>query len=279
MRLVPLSALALVVVVSACNTLLGIDGDFGPLGEGGIGGSGGTNTGTNTGTGLGPGPGAGPPAQLGEPCGTDAGCAEGVCGVDFVCCDERCEADCFSCLEDETGQPDGTCAPVFDGTDECNGPQSCIAGVCGLKPAGLDCNAGNECIGTCSADGVCCDKFCSGPCESCLQAETGMAQGTCAPIPMAMTPMDECDPGEVCDGAGACKKNQGVPCTAGPASQCLSGNCVDGVCCDTACDQTCEACTVALTGSPDGICSPIPAGMDPEMECGAMTCDGSGMCQ
>ncbi len=274
-RPLPFVTLALFVSASACNSLLGIDGDYSARGEGG---SGGTNTGTNTGTGLGPGPGAGPPGGLGDTCANDGSCEEGVCGVDFVCCTEACEADCFSCLEMETGQPDGTCAPVFDGTDECNGQQSCIAGECGFKPDGLDCNAANECINTCSVDGVCCDAACGDPCQSCLGAETGMPQGTCALVSAGM--MGDCDPGEVCDGAGVCMKNNGVPCTTNPVDNCMSGNCVDGVCCDAPCDQTCEACTVALTSNPDGLCSPIPSGMDPDNECGVgMACDGAGMCQ
>ena len=83
-----------------------------------------------------------------------------------------------------------------------------------------------------------------------LAALTGMPQGTCALVSAGM--MGDCDPGEVCDGAGVCMKNNGVPCTTNPVDNCMSGNCVDGVCCDAPCDQTCEACTVALTSNPDG---------------------------
>ena len=277
MRSFPLATLALFVSATACSSLLGIDGDYDAVGDGGSG-AGGTSTGTNTGTNTGTGPGAGPPAGLGDPCVHDDGCAEGVCSEDGVCCEGACEVSCQSCLEDDTGMPDGQCAPIVDEADECNGPQVCIDGACALKPLGMDCGAQNECIDICSADSVCCDDACAGPCESCLETLTGMPDGTCALVSAGM--MGGCDAGEVCDGAGECKKNNGVPCTTNPVDNCMSGHCVDGVCRDTLCDQTCEACTVALTTNPDGICSPIPTGMDPGNECGAgMACDGAGMCQ
>lgn len=278
-RPLPFVALALIVSASACSSLLGIDGDFDALGEGGAGGAGGTNTGTNTGTGLGPGPGAGPPGDLGDPCASDVGCGEGVCSEDGVCCTEACDASCLSCREEDTGEPSGQCAPIVGEADECNGPQVCIDGECSLKPLGADCGAQNECIDTCSADGVCCDAACTGECESCLETLTGMPQGTCAPILSGVKPPDECNDDEVCDGVGDCKKVGGAPCTLNPQGQCLSGNCVDGRCCDTACDQVCEACSNNLSGGPDGICSLIALGMDPENECGLTTCDGAGMCQ
>ena len=67
-----------------------------------------------------------------------------------------------------------------------------------------------------------------------------------------------------CDTAtGACKSDlaNGQPCTA--ASQCGSGNCVDAVCCDTACNGLCEACTALLKGSgTTGLCGFITGDKD-----------------
>ncbi len=52
-------------------------------------------------------------------CDEDAQCASGTC-VLGICCNTRCgdgaEDDCQSCLEDETGLPDGECAPLDAGT-------------------------------------------------------------------------------------------------------------------------------------------------------------------
>jgi len=56
----------------------------------------------------------------------------------------------------------------------------------------------------------------------------------------------------------------GVTCMAG--TDCISGNCVDGVCCDTACDGVCESCNQpGLVGQ----CSPAMMGTDPDNDCAA----------
>ena len=56
----------------------------------------------------------------------------------------------------------------------------------------------------------------------------------------------------------------GVACMA--ATDCISGNCVDGVCCDTACDGVCESCNQpGLVGQ----CSPAMQGTDPDNDCAA----------
>ena len=65
--------------------------------------------------------------------------------------------------------------------------------------------------------------------------------------------------------------------------QCDSGFCVDGLCCDTACDQVCEACTAALKGSgSDGVCGTVPADQAVDDDCvvsqGA-PCTADGECE
>jgi hypothetical protein len=55
------------------------------------------------------------------------------------------------------------------------------------------------------------------------------------------------------------------------SADCVSGLCVDGVCCSSACGGSCQACNLA--GS-EGSCTPIPAGADPALECGAVSCAG-----
>jgi MYXO-CTERM domain-containing protein len=65
-------------------------------------------------------------------------------------------------------------------------------------------------------------------------------------------------------------------------TQCASGYCVDSVCCASACDDTCTACTAALKGSgEDGECGAIAGGTDPDEECAAedeATCGNTGVC-
>src|SRR5690606_24084561 len=63
------------------------------------------------------------------------------------------------------------------------------------------------------------------------------------------------------------------PCEVG-----ASGACADGVCCDDACDGLCLACDTPRTGKALGICAPILPGIDPDDECAAQVCDGSGAC-
>ncbi len=79
------------------------------------------------------------------------------------------------------------------------------------------------------------------------------------------------------------------PCLADEL--CESGHCVDGVCCATACEGVCEACSSeAKGGGEDGVCGPVAAGKDPRHDCRADPgfpascgadgmCDGSGHCR
>ncbi|WP_284721215.1 hypothetical protein [Polyangium sorediatum] len=79
----------------------------------------------------------------------------------------------------------------------------------------------------------------------------------------------------------------GVSCQTG--AQCASGSCVDGVCCDTACNGACVACTAAKKGGGvDGECGSITMGADPDDECANQaagscgttgSCNGAGACQ
>ncbi|MES1175733.1 MAG: hypothetical protein ABUL62_15535 [Myxococcales bacterium] len=82
-------------------------------------------------------------------------------------------------------------------------------------------------------------------------------------------------------GAGSCAGGcaDGTVCSA--ANQCKSGRCVDGVCCNGPCDDTCQACSSALTGAADGICTSVKKGTDPHDTCAtaaASTCGTTGVC-
>lgn len=81
----------------------------------------------------------------------------------------------------------------------------------------------------------------------------------------------------------------GGTCTVG--AECISTFCVDGVCCDTACNTACQACTAARKGSgTDGTCGPVSSGGTPRTgECSgasctsgtaypAQVCNGAGAC-
>lgn len=52
----------------------------------------------------------------GESCIGAGECDSKNC-VEGVCCDTPCTNGCSSCVESQTGVPDGTCAPILAGTD------------------------------------------------------------------------------------------------------------------------------------------------------------------
>ncbi|AKT37389.1 hypothetical protein [Chondromyces crocatus] len=88
-------------------------------------------------------------------------------------------------------------------------------------------------------------------------------------------------------GQGGTNLETGEPC--GTASQCQSGFCVDGVCCETACNATCQACSATAKGAgEDGTCGNAAAGQDPHNDCENEdqttcgrdgTCNGDGACR
>lgn len=79
----------------------------------------------------------------------------------------------------------------------------------------------------------------------------------------------------------------GKHCEVG--EECKSGHCVDGVCCESACDGTCEACSAAAKGhGENGQCEPVEEGLDPHDSCSPQAaatcgrdgaCDGEGQCR
>lgn len=83
------------------------------------------------------------------------------------------------------------------------------------------------------------------------------AQGTPSNPPTAINSSCSVGMNNACDGAGNCKKSNGITCAAG--SECVSTRCVDTVCCNNACTTLCEACNV--TGSL-GTCTAVPKGQD-----------------
>ena len=176
--------------------------------------------------------------------------------------------------------------------------------------AGDACAADADCGGGHCVDGFCCDSACDGACDVCSAAKGASADGTCSVLPAASpgepacAPMtcngtspdcaaciddSECPPGHYCAADGSCQaqKAQGSTCSVNAGQDCHqsgcavcgTGQCVDGVCCDAACSGACEACTAALTGSPDGTCAPATATTDPDDDCGPCAlCDGAGAC-
>lgn len=120
------------------------------------------------------------------------------------------------------------------------------------------------CIGNIFEGGFCCDAACDGPCESCLQVNTGVADGTCAPIAQGNRPTDNaacqqeqestCGKTGFCDGQGQCE-------LYGAATSCQPQSCVAG---EISLEAFCDG---------QGACSaPATETCDPYVICEANEC-------
>ncbi len=168
-------------------------------------------------------------------------CQVGTCNSGYGNCDGNTANGCETSLT--TISNCGMCGNVCHTFDP-NGTSVCSSGACTLS-----CNAGyTNCSGSCR-------NLLNDP-TSCGMCGTACASGACS--------------------NGVCLKSQGAACTSN--GQCSSGNCVNGYCCNTVCNSTCQACSSAFTGSPNGTCANILAGTDPLNQCGGTMCNGNGAC-
>ncbi|MEK7703984.1 MAG: MopE-related protein, partial [Myxococcota bacterium] len=130
-------------------------------------------------------------------------------------------------------------------------------------------------VNTCNGTGACRTRA-----EECSAA----LQGGAALRPVCKIPVGGCtaqtdptyatvwveqgwdrDPYNECSGTTNCCEDNlsnGLCCRTNGAScnvdrECASHVCVDGFCCNTACTGDCDACSAALTASPNGTCAPI----------------------
>ncbi len=141
---------------------------------------------------------------------------------------------------------------------------------------GLPCTSASQCKGGYCTDGICCESSCSQTCKACA-VSNGL--GKCQFVAKGKQDPGTCAAtGKACDGAGACKKENGQSCATG--SDCVNGYCADYICCDSACQGTCMACN--LTGSA-GKCVKVPLGQQDQSAASPCTnpsaCDGNGVCK
>ena len=127
-----------------------------------------------------------------------------------------------------------------------------------------------------------CHKVCQnvGDC----QAHEACLNGFCAAYAASCKDGASCAEGWFCDG-DACRRDVTLGQLCATSTECSQGYCAEGVCCDTPCDGICESCLQENSGALSGLCEPIPAGEDPEGECGIEgractqpTCTGERSC-
>lgn len=233
-----------------------------------------------------------------EPDGTGASGAGGggTGGVIMMGCEDAADCggttDCTTAVDCVNGAcvptyaPPGTACVVEGDEDKqyCNGTGSCVqcalaehcaAGTCSFNDNSgeYEQEGGGICVaGVCQAveKESCGDFTCNAAGTNCLTScmdNEDCSDGThvCDPLPM---------------GTGDCGDPLvvGTPCGADGA--CASTSCVDGVCCESECASQCQACSMTLTGSPDGTCANIPLGVDdPDEPCAlGLACQGDGTC-
>ncbi len=182
-----------------------------------------------------------------------------------TCNQGRCETTCVSptdCVGDTYCDTEaGECRPRLSDGKPCAGNQQCDSGNC--------------------ADGVCCDRACTGVCEACVKASTGLATGRCGSVKKGTDPDDECEEEDECgltgscDGQGSCQlREKDSPCGDGAncdadtrvafscdgfgACRSAEGSCAPFACaageCRTSCDTDKDCAADRICNAPTGKC-------------------------
>ncbi|MBI2388171.1 MAG: SBBP repeat-containing protein [Deltaproteobacteria bacterium] len=182
-----------------------------------------------------------------------------------------------------TQSADFPTAGAFDAT--LGGPSDAFVAKLPQLPLSGACTEDFNCLSGSCADGVCCDKACTAPCEACSAVRKGSgSDGTCGFAAAGTDPRKLCAPAtcadaststnaQVCDGAGACKANGTTACgryvcKAGvcPATCAADGDCATAnYCLATVCvakraaGASCSEARECLSGScVDGVCCDKP---------------------
>ena len=243
-------------------------------------------------------------------------CVSGVCGtmptpVNTHLAQQK-PGDCHAMVCDGAGNIAGS--PIVDDTDTFNDNNECTSDVCmgGVDtnpalPPGAACGNGQSCNLEVKC-GCTVTAQCNSP-DTCGGGNPGTAF-TCGCTKVGCATLgktcggavtDSCDSTQNCNdaakngtetdvdcgggAAGSCGSTcgQGKQCTAD--TDCGTGHCADGVCCNTACNTACVACTAAKQGGggTDGICGSIPVNQQdtsPAGICiGNTACDGNNHCR
>jgi hypothetical protein len=210
----------------------------------------------------------------GTSCGAAASCGPNGAEYSQITAEVCEDGECLSATSDTCGLYvcDGdACHASCTTNAQCLAGAFCQGGLC--KPTnafGDPCTMDVECTSQKCVDGVCCNVACDGVCQSCaLPGQLGI----CGSVPTG-TPDAGCSSGELCNGAGVCKKETGESC--GTDSECLTGDCEDGICCNAACGGDCKRCD--LPGNV-GSCENVPSGQPSGACAGGSVCNGNNQCK
>ena len=174
----------------------------------------------------------------------------------------------------------GACKTSCGSNADCVAPNSCAPApysFCGLKPNGIGCGSGAECLSGFCTEGVCCNSACSdassgGLCSSC---QVSGKVGTCSPVSQGLAdPKQRCAKSDLtkgdcsndgkCNGQGACEpwstsigcRQQGCSsATFTPAANCDgAGHCPTATtqkCDPYQCSSTSPSCLTTCTSDSD----------------------------
>ncbi len=143
---------------------------------------------------------------------------------------------------------------------QCQAPNACVSGSCGLKSNGAGCAQSSECASNHCVDAVCCNETCTEKCKAC---DVGTSPGTCTQVTSgpphgARSPCAGSGSGGTC--GGSCSAASPTDCTY-PGS--------DVTCLPASCSGATFTARTGCTGA--GSCATAAP-----MSCGDFTCNAGG---
>ncbi len=244
-------------------------------------------------------------------CGNDGTCdGNGACrkvGTSHVCKAGSCSTDGNTFTPTTTCDGNGACTTAT--AQDCGGFQCATTGCLKACTVNSDCGAGSYCdtsAGKCAAtknngapatntyectsgvvaDGVCCDKACTGcsACTATLNGQAASTTGQCLPVVANKTaPHSACPAGTECGMDGNCDGNGGchypiVGASCGTSSCNTTTSMLTKGACDSthACQQSTGACPGLMAcASSLTSCKPAPCSADADCATGNYCASGT----
>ena len=238
-------------------------------------------------------------------CGNDGTCdGAGACrnaSTSVVCTDSSCNGsvytpvstcdgkgacvavktqDCAPFLCAQTGCSK-TCVTATDCDDPtayyCDANRTCAAKLSNGKTA----SSGSQCTSGVVADGVCCNKDCTG-CSACTKALNGQSDGQCLPVPAGKAGHNTCTASNttcgttgLCDGSGKCQYGaSGTGCGSTCTGSTLIPKTCDGAgACVSGTSSSCAPYVCAATGDVCGGKKALGGSCSSDSDCDSAKCE------